>query len=292
MNSEKVIAQALKAIERAREEAVNERVHISHGWLQETHDLLSAWWTENAELVTGGHERKIFELKRLAEAAEKHAIRSDEERDALAARLAKLEQLEAELRGEIEHLTRQNKLFRQTRNTGANDSYQEGIKRGSKQAQDEIKSLRASLDWMREAMERARVDAMTVITNLRENAQGPVVIQSPAVGERLYRAFVALGLYLPPDDEREGVIVVQEGVEDEQWTLRTKCTGNGNGDGGCGAILVVKPMALFRTRSYFAGRETGSHVTFECPSCRCWTDVRDEIPHRFLVAMPERSPSR
>ena len=57
------------------------------------------------------------------------------------------------------------------------------------------------------------------------------------------------------------------------WSLQQGCTGFGNGDGGCGASLLVEEGDLFETANtdYGGGRDT--YVTFRCPQCGKLSDV-------------------
>lgn len=66
--------------------------------------------------------------------------------------------------------------------------------------------------------------------------------------------------------------VIKPGREQKGWSKQFKCTGNGNGDGGCGAILLVEEGDLYRTeRSFMA--ETDHYITFKCCACGVETDL-------------------
>jgi hypothetical protein len=60
----------------------------------------------------------------------------------------------------------------------------------------------------------------------------------------------------------------------KEWTGKYKCTGSGNGGGGCGAMLEVAKSDLFHTQSSDYGGGTDHFVTFECIICKTWTDVK------------------
>jgi len=78
--------------------------------------------------------------------------------------------------------------------------------------------------------------------------------------------------------------VIKKGRKQTGWTKQYKCTGTGNGNGGCGATLEVSQGDLYRTESSSMG-EVDYYITFECPDCKCLTDVFDtpfsarDLPH-------------
>ena len=57
------------------------------------------------------------------------------------------------------------------------------------------------------------------------------------------------------------------------WSKVFKCTGSGNGGGGCGAKLEVTQDDLFPTSSRSYDGSSDDYVTFECCACKKWTDV-------------------
>ena len=67
--------------------------------------------------------------------------------------------------------------------------------------------------------------------------------------------------------------VVQKGREQKGWSKEFTCTGKGNGDGGCGAVLLVSEGDLFRTsRCYYDG-SSDHYTTFQCSECGVLTDI-------------------
>jgi len=71
--------------------------------------------------------------------------------------------------------------------------------------------------------------------------------------------------------------VLKSGTGQKGWSTKTKCTGEGNGNGGCGAELLVDEDDLYSTgRSYYDG-SNDYFVTFKCPECGVETDV-DNVP--------------
>lgn len=71
--------------------------------------------------------------------------------------------------------------------------------------------------------------------------------------------------------------IVQPGkYKDGQWTGEFDCTGNGNGNQGCGARLEITEDDLYSVQSH-ARTETTNYISFMCPCCGEETDLyRDE----------------
>lgn len=67
--------------------------------------------------------------------------------------------------------------------------------------------------------------------------------------------------------------VIQKGDGRKGWAKEFKCTGSGNGNGGCGATLLVEEGDLYRTHSYDYGGGHDVFTTFKCPECNQETDV-------------------
>lgn len=88
--------------------------------------------------------------------------------------------------------------------------------------------------------------------------------------------------------------ILIEGTKKE-WGIEQICTGAGNGEkeGACGATLMVEQGDIFQTShsDYGGGHET--FYTFECPTCKTWTDIpREKISAwvRELADNRHRSP--
>lgn len=63
------------------------------------------------------------------------------------------------------------------------------------------------------------------------------------------------------------------------WEIEQKCTGKGNGDGGCGAQLLVAEDDIFVTANFDYGGGTDYYYTFKCPECGRLTDIPEkDIP--------------
>lgn len=79
--------------------------------------------------------------------------------------------------------------------------------------------------------------------------------------------------------------VIKSGTGQKGWSKKTTCTGEGNGGGGCRAVLLVEQDDLFRTSSsdYVGGIDYFD--TFECPECGVRTDIKGlpgEISSKLL----------
>jgi hypothetical protein len=61
------------------------------------------------------------------------------------------------------------------------------------------------------------------------------------------------------------------------WQLHVKCTGKGNGDGGCGAKLLVEKDDVYQTYSYDIDGFCNHYFTICCPQCGIETDIDDKL---------------
>ena len=68
--------------------------------------------------------------------------------------------------------------------------------------------------------------------------------------------------------------VISKGDGRKGWAKEFKCTGSGNGGGGCSAILLVEQGDLYKTSSSDYGGGTENYITFRCPECQNQTDVK------------------
>lgn len=74
--------------------------------------------------------------------------------------------------------------------------------------------------------------------------------------------------------------VIQKGRPQKGWSKQYDCTGKGNKNGGCGAVLLVEWRDLFVTTSSCAG-EVERCLTFKCVECGVLTDVDVYDPPDF-----------
>ena len=70
---------------------------------------------------------------------------------------------------------------------------------------------------------------------------------------------------------------VKNGRKQAGWAEKFRCTGDGNGGGGCGAVLLVSQADLYKTSCQSYGDTSPEYFnTFCCPECGVETDV--EVP--------------
>ena len=60
----------------------------------------------------------------------------------------------------------------------------------------------------------------------------------------------------------------------QKWTGQVRCTGEGNGDAGCGLQLILEDDDLYNTYGY---SEKEVFVTFQCPRCLTQTDLAQDV---------------
>lgn len=65
------------------------------------------------------------------------------------------------------------------------------------------------------------------------------------------------------------------------WSLKIRCTGKGNGDGGCESLLLVEETDIFITsHSDYVGDTTDYYFTICCPICNKKTDIPEkDLPY-------------
>lgn len=69
----------------------------------------------------------------------------------------------------------------------------------------------------------------------------------------------------------------------KSWSRTMKCTGSGNGGGGCGAKLLVEASDVFTTTRQSYGDTYPEYFhTFECAQCKVLTDFPDHTPLKDL----------
>lgn len=67
--------------------------------------------------------------------------------------------------------------------------------------------------------------------------------------------------------------VLKKGRDVKGWSAELKCTGHGNGEGGCGSILLVEHSDLFETGRHCYDGSSDYFITFRCPECLVMTDI-------------------
>ena len=79
--------------------------------------------------------------------------------------------------------------------------------------------------------------------------------------------------------------VITPGRPQNGWAQEFTCTGAGNGNGGCGAVLLVEQCDLYQTSSSCRD-ETDYYTTFQCSECGVETDIKD-VPIREALPSKE-----
>ncbi len=82
--------------------------------------------------------------------------------------------------------------------------------------------------------------------------------------------------------------VLKPGRVQRGWSREFVCTGDGNGGGGCKAVLLISEYDIYETASFALG-EGEYYNTFCCPQCGVETD----IPPRYFQGEPKgKKPTR
>ena len=80
--------------------------------------------------------------------------------------------------------------------------------------------------------------------------------------------------------------IIEQGVVKE-WSIRVRCTGNGNGQThrACNSLLEVGNDDLFRTMDGASSRPP--YFTFKCISCGALTNIPDrDVPSEIRAGVP------
>lgn len=76
--------------------------------------------------------------------------------------------------------------------------------------------------------------------------------------------------------------LLEKGNQQKGWAKKFRCTGHGNGGGGCEALLLVEQEDVFRTFRHYYDGSRESYNTFKCSECGVLTD--------FLMSLPFTPP--
>ena len=79
--------------------------------------------------------------------------------------------------------------------------------------------------------------------------------------------------------------VLEKGTGQKGWASEFRCTGSGNGNGGCNALLLVEEDDLYQTYHHDHGGGKETFTTFRCPECGCQTDIK--VPSSVNVRKEE-----
>ena len=68
------------------------------------------------------------------------------------------------------------------------------------------------------------------------------------------------------------------------WSLKLKCTGDGNGGGGCQSLLLVEENDIYVTSHTDYVGDTDYYYTICCPECGKETDIPEKkLPSSIKV---------
>ena len=71
----------------------------------------------------------------------------------------------------------------------------------------------------------------------------------------------------------------------EGWKLNIRCTGSGNGCGGCGSLLEIREEDIYYTYNYDYAGDRDTYYTVICPVCGKETDIpHDKIPSSLSIS--------
>ncbi len=66
------------------------------------------------------------------------------------------------------------------------------------------------------------------------------------------------------------------------WSIKVRCTGSGNGGGGCESLLQVSENDIYVTSHTDYAGDTDYYYTFLCPECCVETDIKEkDLPIRI-----------
>ena len=71
------------------------------------------------------------------------------------------------------------------------------------------------------------------------------------------------------------------------WSMEARCTGFGNGNGGCNSLLQVEKEDFYLTTSQSYGDSPETHYTFKCHECGVETDVKD-LPQSVIRTLKKK----
>lgn len=73
------------------------------------------------------------------------------------------------------------------------------------------------------------------------------------------------------------------------WSLKVRCTGDGNGGGGCGALLLVEKDDLYTTYRESIDGTREDFVTLCCCCCGMETDIgKKDVPYAIKDKLPNK----
>ena len=80
--------------------------------------------------------------------------------------------------------------------------------------------------------------------------------------------------------------ILKKGRPQKGWATEAKCTWEGNGGGGCGALLLIEEEDLYQTRSEHYDGNTDYYITLKCSECGVTTDIKVVIQNIWRIVCP------
>lgn len=85
--------------------------------------------------------------------------------------------------------------------------------------------------------------------------------------------------------------IIKKGIKGRKWKMPQTCSGWGNGNDGCEALLEVskKDLVFYRGVPSESFGERSPAVSFQCPICKTITDIgKKDYPkdYKNLPIMP------
>jgi hypothetical protein len=81
--------------------------------------------------------------------------------------------------------------------------------------------------------------------------------------------------------------ILKPGRKQTGWAIEITCTGEGNGGGGCSALLLVDQSDLYRTFRRFYDSSSETFITFTCAACGVETDLKN-VPSGVRAQLPSK----
>lgn len=81
--------------------------------------------------------------------------------------------------------------------------------------------------------------------------------------------------------------IIKKGRKQKGWSKEFTCTGDGNGGGGCGAILLVSKSDLYETKNCDYTGDCDYYTTYSCPCCDVETDI--DVPCAVKSGLPSKT---
>ena len=73
------------------------------------------------------------------------------------------------------------------------------------------------------------------------------------------------------------------------WSIQKRCTGEGNGGGGCGSLLEIEREDIYETSNTDMTGFTDHYMTFRCEVCGVESDISYyDVPSNVRILAKRR----